>query len=250
MNLEQLRILVTGGTSGVGRELVSQLVGHGCRVVTCGRDTERLKQLRMEYPQVLVIEGDLAQSGVPSAIVRQAVDHLGGLDVVINNAGIQFLEDHVSGESEIITQSTRTQIEVNLVAPIEFANASLPHLANSESPRLVFVTSGLAVFPKKSAPVYCATKSALRSFAMSLRYQLVDRESSVKVIDAVLPLVDTPMTAGRGKESEKMSPVDVAARIISALKSPRDVVWIGKSRLLPWLSRFAPSVGQRALRNG
>jgi uncharacterized oxidoreductase len=57
------------------------------------------------------------------------------------------------------------------------------------------------------------------------------------------------MTAGRGKESEKMSPVDVAATIITALQVPRPVVWIGKAKLLPWLTRLAPSIGRRALRN-
>ena len=77
MNFEQSRILVTGGTSGVGRELVAQLVGLGCRVATCGRDAYRCARLREEFPQVLVIDGDLGQPGVPSEIVRQAVDYLG-----------------------------------------------------------------------------------------------------------------------------------------------------------------------------
>jgi uncharacterized oxidoreductase len=249
MNFEQSRILVTGGTSGIGRELVAQLVGLGCRVVTCGKDAHRCARLREEFPEVLVIDGDLGQLGVPSEIVRQAVDYLGGLDMVVNNAGVQFIEDYLSGDFREIAERGRRQIEVNVTAPLELATVSLPYLAESELPRLVFVTSGLALFPKKSAPVYCATKSALRTFVMSLRYQLEDGGSPIKVIDAVLPLVDTPMTAGRGRESEKMSPVDVAATIITALQVPRPVVWIGKAKLLPWLTRLAPTIGRRALRN-
>ncbi len=199
---------------------------------------------------MLVVETDLSVGGNGRRLVESAVGHLGGLDVVINNAGVQFLEDYTVGETGDLVSSALAQVSTNITSPMEITAAAIPELVRSGQPRIVFVSSGLGVFPKKTAPVYCATKSALRSFAVSLRYQLEDSAPHVKVIDVVLPLVDTPMTAGRGQDSEKASPKDVAKRIISSLESPRPVVYVGKARLLPFFVRLAPSIGARILRNG
>ena len=250
VDLDASRVLVTGGTSGVGRELVAQLSAAGARVVTCGRSPDRCDSLRLAHPDVVVIEADLAVQGRGRELVDAALGHLGGLDVVINNAGVQYLEDYVSGATDELISRAAVQVNTNLTSPVEITAAALPALVQSAAPRIVFVTSGLGVYPKKTAPVYCATKSALRSLAVSLRYQMEDSVPHVKIVDVVLPLVDTPMTAGRGKESDKMSPADVARRIIASLASPRPVVFVGKARLLPLLMRLAPSLGARILRNG
>lgn len=78
---------------------------------------------------------------------------------------------------------------------------------------VVNVTSGLALAPKKTAPVYCATKSAIRTFTLAVGYQAADAESNVLLSEALLSLVDTPMTAGRGSTSKQMLPGAVADAI-------------------------------------
>ena len=250
MELHSARILVTGGTSGVGAALISSLHDAGAILVTCGRDRDRCDTLRRRHPGVRVVEIDLASQGAPRRLVEEAVVILGGLDVVINNAAVQVHEWFFPAPTDGIDGRIEVEIAVNLVAPIEITAAAMPVLAASKAAALVFVTSGLAVFPKKTAPVYCATKSALRTFSTALRYQSSDDAAHVTIIDAVLPLVDTPMTAGRGSADGKASPEAVAEQIVDAIVRSRSTVYIGKARLLPWLARLAPSIGRRALRNG
>lgn len=250
MELRNARILVTGGTTGVGAALVSSLHQAGAIVVTCGRDPQRCVTLRSRHPGVRVVEIDLADMGAARRLVDEAVAILGGLDVVINNAAVQVHESFAPAPADGIDERIEAEIAVNLVAPIEITAAAMPALIASPAAALVYVTSGLAVFPKKTAPVYCATKSALRTFATAVRYQLHEGAPNVTVIDAVLPLVDTPMTAGRGSTGEKISPEVVAAKIVDAIVRSRPTVYIGKARVLPWLVRLAPSIGRRALRDG
>ena len=250
MKLRNARVLVTGGTTGVGAALVSLLLQAGSIVVTCGRDRDRCATLRSLHPGVHVVEIDLAKAGTARQLVEEAIGILGGLDVVINNAAIQVHEQFAPKPADGIDGRIETEIALNLSAPIEITAAAMPALVGSKAAALVYVTSGLAVFPKKTAPVYCATKSALRTFAAAVRYQMSDDAAHVSVIDAVLPMVDTPMTAGRGSASAKMSPQAVAQKIVDAIVRSRTTVYIGKARLLPWLVRLAPSVGRRVLRDG
>ncbi|MEO6125103.1 MAG: SDR family NAD(P)-dependent oxidoreductase, partial [Ilumatobacteraceae bacterium] len=183
----------------------------GCRQGTRrGRDRDRCATLRSRHPGLQVVEIDLATPGAGRQLVEGAVGILGGLDVVINDAAMQVHEWFVPVPAEGIDGRIDGEIAVNLTARIEITAAAMPALVGSTAAALVYVTSGLAVFPKKTAPVYCATKSALRTFAAAVRYQLSDSAAHVKVIDAVLPLVDTPMTAGRGSAGGKMSPEAVA----------------------------------------
>ena len=250
MELGNARILITGGTTGVGAALVSALHQAGSIVVTSGRDRERCATLRSRHPGLHVVEIDLAESGAGRRLVREAIEILGGLDVVINNAAIQVHERFVPVPADGIDDRIAGEIALNLNAPIEITAAAMPALVDSKAAALVYVTSGLAVFPKKTAPVYCATKSALRTFAAALRYQSSEDAAHLTVIDAVLPLVDTPMTAGRGSADNKMSPEAAARQIVDAIVRSKPTVYVGKARMLPWLVRLAPSVGRRALRDG
>jgi len=250
MNLEDCRVLVTGGTSGVGRELVRQLAKKGAHVVTCGRDETRCQQVRSDHPKVVVENIDLAIAGNGHRLVETAVTAMGGLDVLINNAGIQIAEDYSAGYTDQLMANVVNQLAINVSSSVETALSALSSLAESQTPRIILVSSGLGIFPKKTAPTYCASKSAIQSFARSLRYQVEEFAPQIKVIDVVLPLVDTPMTAGRGKPSDKVSPEVVAKRIIDSIESPRPIVYVGKARLLPLFVRIAPSIGARILRNG
>ncbi len=250
MELRGARVVVTGGTSGIGTALVDALDGAGAAVVTCGRDAERCEALRRRRPGVHVVQIDLSLPGSGRSLIEEAVETLGGLDVVINNAGIQVHDQFVPSALHGVELRVARELAVNVSAPIEITAAAMPSLVASEKAAIVFVTSGLAVFPKRTAPVYCASKSALRTFAAALRYQTEDTAPHVTVIDAVLPLVDTPMTMGRGAANEKMSAEAVAASIIDAITTSRTNAYIGKARLLPWLVRFAPCLGRRTLRNG
>ncbi|GLF92884.1 SDR family oxidoreductase [Streptomyces yaizuensis] len=249
MNLTGRTVLVTGGTRGVGRALTRQLIGLGAHVVAVGRDPGHLADLTAEY-------GDRVSAEVVDLADPDAVDAFGdglparhpGLGVVINNAGVQNLGDFLTGDPRDTRQVLRRELAVNLDAVITLSTGLLPHLRDQPSAAIVNISSGLAVVPKASAPVYCAAKSAVRTFTRALRYQCEEAAPHIRVMDAVLPLVDTDMTAGRGRG--KISPAEAARAVVDGIRRDRAEILVGKARLLPALMRIAPSVGYRALRHG
>ena len=113
---------------------------------------------------------------------------------------------------------------------------------------IVNVTSGLALAPKQSSPVYCATKAGLRSFTKALRYQAQARAPHVKVVEALPPLVDTDMTRGRGRG--KISAEACAAEIVAGMEAGRETIYIGKAKILRAIQGLSPSVAERLMRHG
>ncbi|MGO4835837.1 SDR family NAD(P)-dependent oxidoreductase, partial [Rhizobiaceae sp. 2RAB30] len=126
------------------------------------------------------------------------------------------------------------------------AVALLPVLVDNKPAAIVNLTSALAVAPKAAAPVYCATKAAVRNFSRGLRYQCEDAALGVSVIEVVMALVDTGMTRGRGKG--KISPGAAARHVIDAIERGRDEVWVGATRIIRALHRISPRLAERVLR--
>jgi short-subunit dehydrogenase involved in D-alanine esterification of teichoic acids len=111
---------------------------------------------------------------------------------------------------------------------------------------IVNVTSALAMVPKKSAPIYCATKAAMHNFTKALRYQL--ENTPVRVFEIIPALVETEMTKGRGKR--KITPEALAAEALRGIESDRYEIRIDKTKILFALHRLLPSVAERIIKNG
>lgn len=249
-DIEGRTAIVTGGASGIGLALVRNLVGRGAaRVVVAGRDPAKLDAVRWEFgPVITTIAADLAATG---GVFRLA-DELAGLapdaSLLINNAGSQLLTDFTAGVPPHHVGALAGEIAVNLTAPIQLCAALLPRLAKQPSAAIVNVTSGLALAPKRSAPTYCATKAGLRSFSRALRYQCEEVMPHVRVIEALPPIVDTQMTAGRGRG--KISAQSCADQIIAGLIRGLPEIYVGKSALLKWIIRASPALAYRIMRKG
>ncbi len=249
MDLTDRTILVTGATRGVGRELTRQLVTLGAHVVAVGRDGERTRALADELSgPVTPWIADLADPEAVDALVTELPDRHPDLSVVVNNAGIQVLTDFLTDDPETLRSSARREIAVNLDAVVALSAGLLPHLARGPDGAIVNVTSGLAIAPKRTAPVYCATKAGVRTFTRALRYQCEDRAPRVRVTEVVLPLVDTDMTRGRGRD--KISAADATAAVIRGIRRGSPEVRVGKARVLPPLMRLSPGLAYRILRDG
>ncbi|MFJ4866825.1 SDR family oxidoreductase [Streptomyces sp. NPDC088748] len=249
MNVHGRTILVTGGARGVGRELTRQLVGLDARVVAVGRDRDQLESLSAEHDgRVSTHVVDLADPEATGAFADEIVHLYPDLSGVVNNAGVQTLIDFFRDDPHTTRPVLRREIAVNLEAVVTLSTALLPHLSRQSSAAIVNVTSGLALTPKPSAPVYCATKAAVRTFTRALRYQCQDAAPHIRVIDAILPLVDTDMTRGRGRG--KISAAQAAGAVITGIRRDTTEIYIGKTKLLRTIMRLSPSLGYRILRNG
>lgn len=245
MKLENQRILITGGSAGIGLELARALSGNGNKIAIVGRNEERLAAVAQELP-VETFARDLSDIGELDALADQAAERLGGLSLLINNAGIQHNYKIAETSAADVARMAADEIGTNLTSVIALTAYCLPHLERSGHAAIVNVTSGLSLQPKTDAPVYCATKAALHNHSQVLRYQLEDAGSSVRVIEVVPPLVDTGMTAGRG--SGKMAPADVAAEAIAGIEADKDQVFVGKAKLLRTVNRIAPGIAARIMR--
>lgn len=234
------KVLVTGGTSGIGAELVGMLRARGHAVVVLARRAGTMQAA----PDLFPVVADLAEvEMLPAVMARVMADHP-DLSVVINNAGLQLarpLSDPALTPAEIMEE-----VAVNLTAPALIVQAVLPAMLGRRRGVIVNVSSGLAVFPKERTALYCAAKAGLSSLTTSLRWQV--EAQGVWVVEVVLPLVDTPMTAGRGRG--KISASAAAGAILSGLDRGQDTIRIGKARLLPLVARLAPSLGHRIMRAG
>lgn len=244
MKLQDRTILITGGTSGIGRELVKKLVEKNNSVIVISRNPVNLECLNKEFPSVKTFQCSLSSGMDIERTISDINKEFPDVSVVINNAGIQ--ETPTFLDSAFSYDGIENEIKVNLIAPIKICALMLGNLLNLQNKSaFVNITSGLALFPKKTSAVYCATKAGLHNFSRSFRYQLED--TTVHVFEAILPIVDTPMTEGRGKG--KISANKAADAIISGIERGQAEIYIGKARLIPMLARISPSLMARIMKS-
>jgi len=242
--------LVTGGSSGIGLALGHRLLAAGAaRVLVVGRDEARLAAAVAGLGRAATaVRADLSAADEVDRLVAEIPVLAPDLSLLVNNAGTQRLVDLAADDAPAALPALRSEVATNLTAVVALSVGLLPHLARRPSAAIVNVTSGLALAPKKSSPVYCATKAGVRSFTRALRYRCEDRLPHVRVIEALPPLVDTGMTRGRGRG--KMSADACAAEIAAGLEAGRDEIYVGKSKLLRAIMRLSPALGHRIMRDG
>jgi short-subunit dehydrogenase involved in D-alanine esterification of teichoic acids len=210
-------------------------------LLVVAKDAQKLAALQSQYPGIDTFACDLAEAEAPEALRLYVEQQHLRLNMLFNNAAVQYNYDF-SSEKDILAKIDQ-EISVNLTAAFKLCAVLLRRNGQAA---IVNISSGLAIAPKKSASIYCATKAALHSFSKALRYQL--EASSIRVVEVLPPIVATPMTEGRGKG--KISPAQVAEEFIRAFERQQEEIYIGKSKLLKWIHRLAPSLAYRILKNG
>ena len=236
-------ILLTGGTEGIGLALFKQLNNMGHTVIVVARNQSKLAALQTTYHNTITYQCDLSSRlAIESLCDKIALNHP-ALSVIINNAGIQytptFLDDDFSFDA------IEHEANVNFLAPMWLSYLLLPVLIDHKKPAAIInISSGLALAPKTNSAIYCATKAAIHSFSQSLRYQL--EQTNIQVIEALMPLVDTAMTTGRGKG--KITPELAAQQIINGISQRRSEIYVGKARVLPILLRISPALVKRIMK--
>ncbi|MCK5041191.1 MAG: SDR family NAD(P)-dependent oxidoreductase [Sphingomonadales bacterium] len=242
MDLTNKRIVITGGTSGIGHEIVRQL-HEGNDLIVISRHADKLEKLKNEFSGVAVFQADLSDLMQVEKVGKTIAERFKNIDVLINNAAVQNtakLTDYNFTYANIEKETT-----INFTAPCCLTYLLLPALLASENRAAILnINSGLGLSPKTSSAIYCATKAGLSSFSQSLSYQL--ENTNVRVLQAFLPLVETNMTIGRGKH--KLSAATAAAKIINGLKKEIPENNIGIVKLLRFLLRLAPSLAKKIMK--
>jgi short-subunit dehydrogenase len=227
-SLSGLRALITGGSSGIGAATARAFAARGAHVAIAGRNLAALRQVAADTNAVCV-PGDLREQGCPRRTVYTASDALGGLDVIVSNAGVGWAGPFASmSESDI-----DALIDVNLRAAAHLACAAIPQLQPGVG-RLVFVGSIAGLVGAPGEACYSATKAGLGCLAEALREEL--RPLGVAVTLVSPGVVDTAFFERRKVPYERQRPQLMTAQaaanaIADAVERRRDDVVIPQ-----WLS--------------
>jgi NAD(P)-dependent dehydrogenase (short-subunit alcohol dehydrogenase family) len=164
--LTGLRAAITGGSSGIGAATARELAARGVRVAIAGRNAAALERVAADTNGSVVL-GDLREPGCAQHIIDASVDDLGGLDILVSNAGIGWAGPFASMSDSDID----AVLDVNLRAAAHLARAAIPHLRSGRG-RLVFVGSIAGLVGVPGETWYSATKAGLGCLAETLRAEL------------------------------------------------------------------------------
>jgi len=226
MILRGRTILITGGTSGIGRSLALELDRAGNSVIICGRDQDRLAAVRDQAPSIVTRRCDLASAEQREELAEWLVKEHPALDTLMNNAAVQYRFD-VTQPIDLVR--TQHQIEVNLVAPLHVSSLLASHLAARPGAAIVNMTSALAFLPLVEIGLYSATKAAMHSLTISMRYQL--KGLGIQVVEILPPKVDTMIGAELREDPTQtqggMPVPEFVVQALAGLESGSDEILIG-----------------------
>lgn len=231
-------VLITGPARGIGAGLARQLAARGARLALVGMEPERLAALAAELgPRHAWFECDVTDQGALDAAVRGAADTLGGIDVVVANAGVASNGTVAATPVEALART----IEVNLVGVVRTVKATLPHVTARRGYYLL-VSSAAAIAPAPGIAAYAASKSGVEQFGNALRLELAHK--GVGVGTAHPAWVDTDLVRDQQRDLESfndmlrvlpgpfgsVTPVrECAAALVDAIARRRRKVFVPRS---------------------
>ena len=202
-NFNQKKVLITGGTSGMGEATAQAFVEAGAHVIISGRNQERASNIMARLSDapgsIDFIEADISGSTACKQLVDQTVENLGGLDIVVNSAGVIY---HATAEETTDEQWQQT-MNVNVNGMFYICRAAIPHLKN-DGGVIVNIASDAALSGSYHLTAYCASKGAVLQMtrAMALDYA----RDNIRIVPICPGDVDTPMLRGefrdRGLDAE------------------------------------------------
>lgn len=199
--LEGRKALITGGDSGIGRAVAIAYAREGARVAINYLEEEQsdadslAEVLRADGLQLEMLPGDLREAATCCRIVKEAYERLGGLDILVLNAGVQQAATDIADLTE---EQVRRTFEVNVFAPIYMAQAAVPLLPSGAS--IILTASAEYYTPNKLLLDYAASKSAVTAFGVALSKYLLDK--GIRVNSVCPGPTWTPLEVSGGNPDE------------------------------------------------
>ncbi len=223
MKLQNNKILITGGASGIGLGLTERFIQEGNTVIICGRRESVLKEVSDKYPAVITRVCDLALESERTSLFKWVEENHSDLNVLVNNAGIQ---QWMNFDDEHFYERAKLEIGTNIEAPIHLT-ALFSKLKSLTT--ILNVTSGLAFVPFTKVPVYSATKAFFRSFTLSSRYLM--KGKNIEVIEVIPPALNTDL-GGKGLHDAAPPVSDFIDAIFAQLKEGKTELTFGFSQAM------------------
>lgn len=213
--LENKRCIVTGGTRGIGRAVAELFLREGAKVVICGRDPQVTAQAAEELgSEAFGQHADVRDPLQVADLFRFAQDKLGGLDVLVNNAGVGIFRP----VGDLTVDEWRTVLDINLNGVFYCCREAIPMLRHSGQGVIVNVSSLAGRNPFAGGAAYNASKFGLNGFSEAL--MLDHRREGIRVTYVMPGSVDTDFSPRSARASWKIAPEDVAEAILLAIRMP------------------------------
>ncbi len=248
------RAIVTGASGGIGRAVALELARQGAAVVVVARRQEQLdelvEQIVAEGGRAVAVAGDVTEAETRQRAVEAATSQFGGLDVLVNNAGVGATGPFRQADP----QRLRQIMEVNFFATAEMTRVALPQLERGNRPIVVNVASVLAYHGAPYNSEYSASKFAVRGFSESIRAELAATGIDVLVVspgtteteffDNVLEDAAQPSWP----EHKPVTAAAVARQTVRAIRlGKHEIVPYGWGRVFCWLNRLSPRFVDRLM---
>lgn len=194
------KVLITGGASGIGFETARLFLREGARVAILDLNPARLDQVRTELDDCIAIQADVTQEAQVTQGVNEAIGRLGGLDGLVNSAGISFWRSF----DDITFAEWRQILSVNLDGPFLVCKAAWAALKAAKVSTIVNVGSGAGLQPRRNFSAYCASKAGLVLFTKSLAMDGADAGIRANVVCpgiVMTPLVEKNLLVGGDREA-------------------------------------------------
>ncbi|WP_248896378.1 SDR family oxidoreductase [Haloplanus halobius] len=221
MSLEDRAAIVTGASSGIGEATAHALASEGARVALAARSEDRLASIAADLEtkhgvETLVVPTDVRDEDAVEALIETVVETFGGIDVLVNNAGLGRGGD----VADLATADYRAMMDTNVDGVFFATRAALPHLQESDG-NLIFVGSFAGQYPRPGNPVYAATKWWVRGFAHSVEAQAGPEGVGVTVVNPTEVRTefggdDGASFAERFEPGEVSEPEEIADAIVFA----------------------------------
>lgn len=229
------KAIIIGASSGIGKDLAIVLAEHGYEVGIMARRLEKLEDLQKEIPTKTYIGYiDIGSSAEAIEKTEEMIDKMGGLDLMILNAGIGFLNPELDSAKEIET------IKVNVEGFCVLAGLSYKYFSSQGHGHIVGISSIGALRGNHVAPAYNASKAFMSNYLEGLRKKAFNEKIPITVTDIKPGFVDTDMAKGEGK-FWVASPKKAAEQIYAAIKAKRKHAYIThRWRLIGWVLKLMP----------
>ena len=223
MNTSNNTVLITGGSAGIGFAIARLLSEKGNHVIITGRNQDRLDAAAAKLSNVTAIACDVTREEDVRALTTRIELEFPQLNVLINNAGeayVHQLNDHTG-----ITAKAIREMDTNYFSILNLNEKLLPLLSRQDQAAIVNVSSIVAFVPGHTLPTYSASKAALHSYTLSLRYALSEN-TGIEVYELMPPLVNTEFSKEIGGENG-IDPAVVAHDLIRAFDQKQFEIHVG-----------------------
>ena len=222
--------VVTGGSRGIGLAIAGAFLERGARVIITGRDQQNLDQVaaRFSTGALLAVRADVGDADDARRAIDAAVERFGGIDVLVNNAGV----GHFAHVAEMSVSDWRTIIDTNLSGVFYSCAAAIPHLKRRGGGWIINISSLAAKNPFVGGAAYCASKAGLNAFSEALMQEV--RYDNIRVSYIMPGSVATEFGRSAGSGADwKIAPEDVSDLVLDLVTFP--------SRSLPSRIELRPS---------